>query len=398
MAKSNLDDIFGALDKLNPEAMFLSENTLSTVSNYIDTGCYSLNVVLGGTCRKGGVPEGRLTGFVGDSQTGKTYIMNKTHANAQKSGKHVVIFDSENAVDKESAINVGLDVSKVKHVPVTSIEECRNQICVLLDKIIEHKMHGKFIIGIDSLGNLCSSKELADAAANKDATDMGTRAKGLKSLLRIITAKGGRANTTIMFSNHVYDDPAQLHKSTVKTQSGGKGPIYVASVLAQLTRSNERFDEKDREKEGKNIILPNAKGFNSAYLRAFTVKNRFIPQFLEAEMFLNFKTGLEKYSGLVDLAVGYGLITVDGHTHTYRDGTVLGKKSKFEYDEEFWETKGIDDLDKILTERLAFSQEKQVEIEDADSDSDEVDEEPIIDEKVKKKSKKVVDDIINSAI
>ena len=81
--KDEFSDVFASLDKLNPEATYLSENSLSNVDTWYDTGCYALNAILGGSCREGGVPKGRLVGFAGPSQSGKTFIINKILGNAQ---------------------------------------------------------------------------------------------------------------------------------------------------------------------------------------------------------------------------------------------------------------------------------------------------------------------------
>ena len=63
----DLNKVFASLDKLNSEASFLNENALSKVDQWFDTGCYALNAILGGSCRNGGVPQGRITGFSGPS-------------------------------------------------------------------------------------------------------------------------------------------------------------------------------------------------------------------------------------------------------------------------------------------------------------------------------------------
>jgi hypothetical protein len=41
-----IDDAFKVLDDLNPDAAFLDENTLSTVNEWIDTGCMALNAIM----------------------------------------------------------------------------------------------------------------------------------------------------------------------------------------------------------------------------------------------------------------------------------------------------------------------------------------------------------------
>jgi RecA/RadA recombinase len=282
--------------------------------------------------------------------TGKTFIINKILASAQKGGVMPVIFDTEVAIDESSTKGVGLNPENVKYVPVNTVGECRNQIFSLLEGIEEQKLEGKFIISIDSLGNLAADKEIADAEKGKMAMDMGLRAKALKSMMRTLTYKAAKTGTTILFSNHTYDDPSAMFPSLVKHQSGGKGPIYLASVLVQLACRNEKHDAANEDDE----ILPGANKISGATLRALTVKNRFIPPFLQCEMYLNFKSGLDKYSGLKQLAVDHEVVGQSGSTYSLKDGTKLGYYKKWKRDESVWE-KILPDLEAVLVEKYTYS-------------------------------------------
>jgi RecA/RadA recombinase len=326
-----LSKAFKTLDALNPEATFLSENALCNVDTWYDTGCYALNAIVSGKLKDGGIPKGRITIFAGPSQTGKTLLVNKILGIAQKKGIIPVIFDTEFAIDKTTTAGVGLDPDKTKYVPVFTIENARNQISTFLDSIVENNLQGKFIISLDSLGNLAGSKEVTDVEKDKSAADMGTRAKGLKSMLRLLTYKAGRAGVPILMTNHTYSDPASLYPSLVQNQSGGSGPLYMASVIVQLAKKNEK-QESDEE-----AILPEARNYSGVTLRALTVKNRFVPPFLEASINLNYLTGLDKYSGLLEMAVNHGLIIQTGSTYTKPDGTKLGYAKSFTKDKKFYE-------------------------------------------------------------
>lgn len=336
-----LSKAFKSLDALNPEATFLSENALCNVDTWYDTGCYALNAIVSGKLKDGGVPKGRIVIFAGPSQTGKTLLVNKILGIAQKKGITPVIFDTEFAIDKTTTAGVGLDPDKTKYVPVYTIENARNQISTFLDSIVENNLQGKFIISLDSLGNLAGSKEVMDVEKDKSAADMGTRAKGLKSMLRLLTYKAGRAGVTILMTNHTYSDPASLYPSLVQNQSGGSGPLYMASVIVQLAKKNEKQESEDE------AILPEAKNYNGVTLRALTVKNRFVPPFLEASINLNYLTGLDKYSGLLEMAVNHGLIVQTGSTYQKADGTKLGYAKTFTKDKSFFESL-IPELDKKL--------------------------------------------------
>jgi RecA/RadA recombinase len=296
----DIQDAFKILDDLNPDAAFLDENSLSNVSEWIDTGCMALNAIISGSLY-GGIPMGRITGFAGPQACGKTLMVNKIMANAQKKGMHVVYFDTENALDKNTAENLGCDATKIKHCPIEVIEDCRNQMVKFLKTVIEKGLQGKVIIAIDSLGNLISAREAKIIDDGKDSADMGARAVSLKSMLRAITHAAAKANTPIVFTNHTYDNPGALYPTLVKSQSGGSGPLYMSSVLLQMATKQERVSRSDN-KNATDETTPLSKDINGLTMRALTTKNRFIPPFLECELYLNFKSGISKYSGLLEMA------------------------------------------------------------------------------------------------
>ena len=378
-AKKNLSSdvlaAFKVLEDLNPDATFLNESALSNISSFIDSGSMALNAIISGSLYKG-VPSGRIIGFSGPTSCGKTYIINRILANAQKEGRHVVIFDTENAVDDKGATNMGMDTSKVKYCPVETVEQCRNQISQFLDTVIEKKLKGKFIISIDSLGNLVSTKEMNDVAAGKEAADMGSRAKGLKSMLRVLTHKAAKADVPILFSNHVYDNPAAMFPSLVKQQSGGSGPLYMSSVLVQMAVKNEKTSGgSSGSREAVDDTTPLSKDINGVTLRALTTKNRVVPPFMETEMYLNFKTGLAKYSGLLDMALGYGIVIQSGATFSLADGTKLGYYKSWRQDEDIW-NKILPELEIKLQKELQYKRENnqpEDDLKDLEEDSGEDD-------------------------
>lgn len=345
---SSLKDIFEAVDALNSDASLLSEeNSLSIVNDWIDTGSYALNAIFSGSLY-GGVPVGRITGFSGPSGAGKTLIINKIIANAQKKGYFAAIWDTEAAVDRQSAEGVGIDPKRVKYYPVETVEDCRNQIATFLDKIIAAKDPNlKVIIAIDSLGNLASAKELRDVTEGKDAADMGTKAKAMKSMMRALTFKAAKARVPILFTNHIYDNPTSMYPELVKKQSGGSGPVYLASLLVQLATRNEKIDKnEDQEAIG---VAHNVSGVT---LSAMTVKNRFVPPFLKAELYNNFRTGLSRYAGLADMAIAMGVVTGD---KSYMLGTEkIGYRKNWENDVEFWDKKALPLLEQMFKEKVCY--------------------------------------------
>jgi RecA/RadA recombinase len=345
--------IFEALDtinKINPYATYLSDSTISSsVDKWIDTGSYVLNALISGSVN-GGIPQGRVTLLAGESKVGKSLFIMKILANAQQDGYIPVIFDSENALDPKGAMRVGLDLAKVKYVPCTTIEQTRNAIYKFLESIqADERLHNKFVVAIDSLGNMQSELELKRMGKDNTASDMGSAARATKSLLKMITNQGGLTGTTFVCTNHVYDDPAAMFPSLEKNMTGGKGTAYLPSVTVQLAR--KPIDARKAENQSKHggELATAQKTYAGIIIRALTVKNRFIQQYLEGEMYLSFATGLDRYFGLLELALGVGAVIQTGATYTLEDGTKLGHYKRFRKDVGLWE----DTIIPIIEDRIA---------------------------------------------
>ncbi len=349
------------------EATFLSDEAISNVGEYIDTGNYALNAIISGSVH-GGVPVGRVTGFAGPSGVGKTLIMLKCIRNAQKKGYLPVYFDSENALDTESARRIGCDVNKIMHVTAVTIEDTQSQIANVLQKVIDankkideynksveesdRKPNQKVMIIIDSLGNLLSKKELANSLDGNVAADMGLRAKVMGTLLRVVTNLSAVAKAPVLFSNHTYES-MEMYPSLVKKQSGGAKVIYLASVLLQMTMTLDKT--KDNEGEERSSLANRTVGRNLHFL---TTKNRFIVGELECDVKLNYRTGIDPYSGLLDLAVQSEFIKRTGPTY-YLGEEKLGYASSFD-NKEFW-SKHLDELDQIIKKATALSNVEELE-------------------------------------
>lgn len=360
---STVKEINSLNDNL-PNATYLSEESISNVNDWISTGNYALNGILSGNLN-GGIPEGRVVGFAGPSGVGKTFFLCKIMKNAIDKGYKPFYFDTEGAVDNEFVTRMGIDSSKVMHFPVAVIEDVMVRMKKLLDKIIENnskieeinlsrKAEGKppierlkCIFFLDSLGNLHTMKEEVDADSDKVVSDMGTRAKMMGAFLRLITAKAAIAKVPFIFSNHTYENPASMYPSLVKNQSGGSKVLYMASQLIQLTQSLEKV--ADNKNEDMSTLSDKTVGRR---IHAMVTKNRFRVGELGIDMFLNYKTGLDAYSGLLDLAERVGFITRSGPVY-YLGETKLGYSSAFN-NKEFWDSH-MNELNEVVDKETSLS-------------------------------------------
>lgn len=359
--------VMDVLDEGNPYASYLNKSTLSTVDNWIDTGSLILNALISGSLFKG-IPDGRVTQFAAPSMCGKSFIAQKIAANAQLAGKKVIIFDSENAIDNVGATRLGLDTSQVKYIPSNCIEKVRNDIYKLQLAITEKGLEGNFIIIIDSLANLQSEMELKRMDKDSTSADMGTFAKAIKSLLKTCTNMSTLTRTPIVITNHVYDDPSAMYPSLEKNMAGGKSAIYLPSVTVQLARKPVKGDDG---KTIDNTLAASQKNFAGVILRALTVKNRFIQQFLEGEMYLSFASGLDRYYGLLELMKGMGVVEANGATYTDWNGNKLGFYKAWRKDIDLWEKTLLPELESRIEANWSYGNATEVPNLDEEDEDDE---------------------------
>jgi hypothetical protein len=71
-------------------------------------------------------------------------------------------------------------------------------------------------------------------------------------------------------------------------------------------------------------------------------------------MYLSFSTGLDRYYGLLDLAVGMGIVVQNGATYALADGTKLGYAKTWRNDEQLWEKTIIPGLESKMKAEWAY--------------------------------------------
>lgn len=332
--KKKLDKAFEVLQGMNGLCTMLDQ-AQSNVESFEDTGCYILNALLSGELR-GGFPEGRMSLLAAESSVGKSFIGMQAAAYAQKRGKRIVVFDSEYAIDDSFATNLGLDTKSVVYFPVKSIEQCRNSIYKFLNFIIDNKMQGKFFILIDSLANMIAEIEMNRAEKESTSTDMGTRARAMKSLLQTCINLSGPSKTTIVCTNHIYDNPNAMFPSLIKPMPGGKCVTYLPSTILQLSATNvKEGDDRKIDEES----TQGGKGLLGKAVTGLSVKNRICKPFIVADMFISFRNGMSKYYGLLELAQEFGLIVNRGGYYYLATDleTRIGSRKTLINNAEFWE-------------------------------------------------------------
>src|SRR5690606_37483740 len=77
----------------------------------------------------------------------------------------LLFYDSEFGMPREYFQSLDIDMNRVIHTPITNIEELKHDIMNQLEGIDKGD---KIMIMIDSIGNLASKKEVADALSGNE--------------------------------------------------------------------------------------------------------------------------------------------------------------------------------------------------------------------------------------
>jgi RecA/RadA recombinase len=177
----------------------------SEFSGTIDTGCYILNAVLSGSIY-GGVSNNKISAFAGESATGKTFFVLgivkaflDTHPDAG-----VMYYDTEAAVTKEMMESRGVDTTRVIIAEPDTIQKFRTHALKTLD-FYENSGNDRppFMMVLDSLGLLSTTKEMEDTAEGKETRDM-SKSQVIKAAFRVLTLKLAKVNVPLILTNHVY--------------------------------------------------------------------------------------------------------------------------------------------------------------------------------------------------
>ena len=275
------------------------------VDTFIDTGSYVFNALLSGSLN-GGLPSNKITALAGESATGKTFFLmgivkNFLDANPDAG---VIYFESESAITSTMIEERGIDPNRMVMIPVTTVQEFRTQAIKVLDSYLAQDEADRkpLFLCLDSLGMLSTTKEVEDTAEGKETRDM-TRAQVLKAAFRVLTLKLGRAKVPMVVTNHTYDVVGSMFPT--KEMGGGSGLKYAASSIIYLS--------KKKDKDGTEVVgnIIHCKNHKSR----LTVENKMV------DVRLSYEKGLDRYYGLLDLALANGIFKSVSTRIELPDGT-----------------------------------------------------------------------------
>ena len=323
----------------NEYASLVSEGVeAGDVDSFIDTGSYHFNALLSGSIH-GGIPSNKITALAGESATGKTFFVLGMVKNFLDNNKDagVIYFESESALTKKMIEQRGIDSERMIIMPVTTVQEFRTQAITVLDKYNEQDEASRkpLLLVLDSLGMLSTTKEVEDTAEGKETRDM-TRAQVLKAAFRVLTLKLGRVKVPMVITNHTYDVVGAY--MPMKEMGGGSGLKYAASTIVYLS--------KKKEKEGTEVV--------GNIIHCKTQKSRLSKENMMVDVRLRYDTGLDKYYGLLDLAVKHGIFKQVSTRIELPDGTKQYAKSIYNEPEKYFTKDILKQLDEAAEKEYSY--------------------------------------------
>ena len=281
--------------------------------DWISTGNYTLNYLISGDFQKG-VPLGKVSVFAGESGSGKSFICSGNLVkNAQEQGCQVVLFDSENALDEDwlQALDVDTTPEKLLKISVSMIDDVAKTLSDFMKDYksnygdLEYDEMPKLLFVIDSLGMLLTPTDVAQFEKGDMKGDMGRKPKALTALVRNMVNQIAPFPVGIVATNHTYASQDMFDPDD--KISGGQGFIYASSIVVAMRKLKLKEDL-----DGNKVST--VQGIRAA---CKVMKSRYSKPFEGVQIKIPYESGMDTYSGLVEMLEQKSLLTKVGNKLSY---------------------------------------------------------------------------------
>lgn len=249
----------------------------------------------------GGLPLGRTVELFGPPSCGKTTLALQTAAEAQAKGLQVLYLDFEQAMDRDYASSLGVDISKMLITQPDSLEDGADMALELLEMI------DVGLIIFDSVAAMVP-RALQDADSGKDlvaplARRMGPFTQRLNPILK-------QKNCCAIFLNHIRDMIGVATRpgfAPQRTTPGGVALKYYASMRIEFALGAQHKEEIATALSGeKDKVATGRKVF------ATCVKNKLGPPYRKVELRMMYGSGFSQAFSVVEILKNHKVIRDSG--------------------------------------------------------------------------------------
>jgi RecA/RadA recombinase len=262
--------------------------------------------------------------FAGQSGAGKSYICSGNIVkHAQEQGIFVVLIDTENALDEKWLKPLGVDTSddKLLKVNMAMIDDVARLISDFMKdykeryKTVDENDRPKILFVLDSLGMLLTPTDVNQFESGDLKGDMGRKPKALTALVRNCVNMFGEYDIGLVCTNHSYASQDMFDPDD--KISGGQGFVYASSIVVAMQKRKLKEDE-----DGKKVT--DVRGIRAA---CKIMKTRYNKPFESLEVKIPWDSGMDPYSGLIDLFEKKAILVKDSTKLKYVDKS--GKEHKY---------------------------------------------------------------------
>jgi hypothetical protein len=195
----------------------------------------------------------------------------------------------------------------------------------------------KVLFVLDSLGMLLTPTDVNQFEAGDLKGDMGRKPKALTALVRNCVNMFGSLNIGLVCTNHTYASQDMFDPDD--KISGGQGFIYASSIVVAMKKLKLKEDEDGNK-------ISEVKGIRAA---CKIMKTRYSKPFESVQVKIPYETGMNPYSGLVDLFENKGFLEKEGNSlkYTLTDGKTIKQFRKA------WERNENGSLDQVMADFTA---------------------------------------------
>lgn len=290
----------------------LSEGSAQPPAYLFSIGNVVVNQIMAGSVT-GSIPQGRVIGIVGNSGSGKSFLACNAMREAQAAGAHVVVLDSENALDDDFVTKIGVDVDhNYTYVGVDTIPQVQRVVSTFLtgykkeygDSREDNPDQPKILFVIDSLDMLITETEGKNFAAGKTKGDQGQRNKQLKAMLRQFVQAIKHVNVSMVVTDAVYKNQDLMN---------GEGVWIVKDAIRfSLSQILLLTKLKLRDKVSREVV-------HGIRMKVEGFKTRFTKPYQSVTIEVPYETGMNQYNGLLDVAIDAGVIKKKGSRYEFVD-------------------------------------------------------------------------------
>lgn len=281
--------------------------------DWISTGNHTLNYLISGDFTRG-IPLGKVSVFAGESGSGKSFICSGNIVrNAQRAGCQVVLFDSENALDEKwlHALDVDTSPEKLLKISVSMVDDVAKALSEFVKEYksnygdLPYEEQPKLLFVVDSLGMLLTPTDVDQFQKGDMKGDLGRKAKSLTALVRNTVNQIAPFPIGLVCTNHTYASQDMFDPDD--KISGGQGFVYASSIVVAMRKLKLKEDA-----DGNKVT--DVRGIRAA---CKVMKTRYSKPFESVQIKIPYESGMDPYSGLLDLFEAKGIVNKTGNKLEY---------------------------------------------------------------------------------